>query len=108
MLGDCAPDPFRARNPLALAQPVQRLELGRRKVYDGPHGVIISRYQMMRNCHGTLMAGRTVQFQIDFVDLHIRLRGQPAAVGFEPGFGCGAGFGIGLPSGTGAGLLGGA
>src|SRR6185436_15659364 len=32
-----APDPFRARNPLALAQPVQRLELIGRKVYDGPH-----------------------------------------------------------------------
>lgn len=36
------------------------------------------------------------------------LDSQAAAVGFEPGFGCGAGFGIGLVSGTGAGLLGGA
>ena len=48
VLGDRAPHAFRARNPLALTQPVERLELIGRKVYDGPHGVIISRYQMRK------------------------------------------------------------
>jgi hypothetical protein len=105
VLGDRAPYSFRARNPVALAQSVQRFELIGRKVYNRPHDVIISRYQMMLK-----LVSMTIQLDPwqPKPDTVVANAVQPAAVGFEPGFGCGAGFGIGLPSGTGAGLLGGA
>jgi hypothetical protein len=46
VLGNGTPDHLRAGNPFAAAQRVQRLDVGVRQIHDGPHGVIITRYQM--------------------------------------------------------------